>query len=239
MVCERLSLLRKAGPEECIEAHSVDAEFLEARCEFQPQHRREDVRRRRERRRWKREECFDASVHLCSGGKQAVVAHAGSSGDAVRNLPLHHHNGAGENTTRAGREETQQNLRSDVVGQVADHVSGLASGYERIELHSQHIGLDDLDVRLLAELKAQLSGEGAIDFNRDKTMTSRGKDRRNSAVAWANLDHGALAEWAERVHDGGASSVVNQEVLSEFGLARHVLVGAPFDAQAVPLQMID
>jgi hypothetical protein len=74
-------------------------------------------------------------------------------------------------------------------------------------------------VRLIAELEAKFCGEGAVDLDTDEAATSRGENRSDGSVAGANLDDGVVAGIAEGVGDGEAGSVVDEEVLAEFGSA--------------------
>jgi hypothetical protein len=91
--------------------------------------------------------------------------------------------------------------------------------HKRCEVRFEHIGLDDLHLRLGTELKAQLGGKGAVDLDRDEAAAAGRKDRCDGAVAGTDLDHSAVADGSECVRDGVTRGVVNQEVLSELGCA--------------------
>jgi molecular chaperone DnaK (HSP70) len=85
-----------------------------------------------------------------------------------------------------------------------------------------HVGLDDLDVRLVAKLKAQFSRERSVDLDCDQASAAAREDRRNRPVTRADLNHGAFAEAAESIDNCVPGSIVDQEILSEFGLVRHL-----------------
>jgi len=68
---------------------------------------------------------------------------------------------------------------------------------KRGEVRFEHIGLDDLHLRLGTELEAQFGGQGSVDFDCDQPSTAAGKDRRDGAVARADLYHGTVTDGAE------------------------------------------
>jgi hypothetical protein len=79
-------------------------------------------------------------------------------------------------------------------------------------------------VRLIAELEAQLCGEGVIDFDSDEAAAARGEDRSDGTVAGTDLDDGAVAGVAEGVGDGVTGDFVDEKVLAEFGCAGQLRV---------------
>src|SRR6185437_11740624 len=100
-----------------------------------------------------------------------------------------------------------QDVGRDVVRKIAYDVGCLAFGDKRAQVRFEHVGLDDLDLRLVAEAEGQLGGEGAVEFERDEPAAAGGEYFGDGSVAGANLDDGPFANIAKCVCDGVAGAV--------------------------------
>ena len=122
--CEGLTLLRKGLVEEAVEGHRFNGEFGEARVEAETKDGGVDFGWRREGFGAKCEEDLRCGMHLRCGREEAEVAAAGWGGDALGDLTLHHEDGGGKETGRSegGTEQMEEDVRGDVVREVADDV---------------------------------------------------------------------------------------------------------------------
>jgi hypothetical protein len=75
---------------------------------------------------------------------------------------------------------------------------------------------------LIAKAKGQFGCESTVEVERNQSLAAIRKDFGNRTVAWANLDHGALANIAQRVHNGMAGSVIYEKVLPKFWFTFHL-----------------
>jgi hypothetical protein len=117
----------------------------------------------------------------------------------------------------AGREGVEEDRRGDVVRHVAgEHEVG---SRERGQLHLEHVGLDDRDVRRRRVAGAQVRREVAVDLDGHESAGARGEQIRERAPPRADLDDGLGAGEAERVGDAAEHLPVAEEVLAE-ALAR-------------------
>ncbi len=155
---------------------------------------------------------------------QTAVRTHGSRGSAqpVGNLALHHQHGACQQTTHSGRKQPYQDRRGDVVRQIADNIRALARPDERGEVNFENVGLYYFDMGLGAHTEAQFGGKRSIDLDGYQPLAARGKDRCDGSVSRADLDHRARGEISQRVHNGLPRSLIDKEVLAEFGLAHHI-----------------
>lgn len=221
VVLQGLALLSEALAEEGVEAWGVNTQFFEARCKLQAEDGGVDVWRWGEGGWGKGEEGSNTGVHLGGCRQEAVVADAGGGGDSISDFALHHQDSAGDDAKGAGGEELQQDIGSDVVGEVSDDVGGFSWWDESAEVGFQDVDFDDLDIWLVAEAEGEFGGEGAIQFEGDEPFAAAGEYLGDGSVAGANFDDGTLGHVAEGVHNGVAGGVVDKEVLTEFGLVYH------------------
>src|SRR5450631_1090020 len=122
--------------------------------------------------------------------------------------------------------QLEQDLRGDVIGQVAHYSEPFACcGGSFSKIKVQHVLLDDRDLRIGArrKLRAQLDGEVAVQLDCDYVLRPCGKASGNGASSGSNFDYGAAGDVTERSHDPLDGLRVVEEVLSEFGLGRHGL----------------
>jgi hypothetical protein len=134
-------------------------------------------------------------------------------GDAVGYLALHHDDSASEQPLSSYGEEVQQDVRGDVVWQVADDVYGLAFG-ELGEIGLEDVGVVNGDVRIVAEAEGQLAGEGRVELDAVQACAAGSEEVGDGSVAGADFDDGALAYIAEGFGDAEAGVLVDEEVLS-------------------------
>lgn len=214
---ERLALLLEAGLEEGVEGGGLDVELGETGMDDEPQDGGVDVGRGSEGCGRQREEVVDLGIHLSRCREQAEVARARCRGDAVCHLALHHDDGHAERGVLG--EEMQQDVRRNVVGQVANDVGGFAGLQIGAEVSVEDVGFDDLYVGVVAIVEGEFGGEGAVEFDADQALGAFGEDAGNGAVAWADFNHSAVGDVAQGVGDAMARGVIGEEVLSEFGLA--------------------
>ena len=200
----------------------IDAELCKPRRKLQPQYSRVDVRRRRECGWRQRKKVLDLRIHLRCGRQQTVVANSRSSRDALGNLTLHHQNGTRDQSCGARSKELQQNIRSDVVRQVSDHIGGFIVGNQRSEIGLENIAFDNLYLGLIAKPESQFGCERPIKLQRNQPAAPPGENLSDRPVARPNLNHGPLGKIAKSVDNGMTGSVVHKKVLPEFWLTFHL-----------------
>ena len=165
------------------------------------------------------EEAVDFGVHLGGGGEQTVVADAGRGGYALGDFALHHQDGAGDLAGGGGFKEMEQDVRGDVVRQVADNIEGFTLRSQRSQVGREDVGFEDFDSGVFAEAEAQFGGKGAIEFDRDQALGARREDVGDGAVAGTDLDDSTLREVAQRVGDPVARVLIDKKILTKLWLS--------------------
>lgn len=197
---EHLALLREGNFQKLNEGGGVvglirrggELQLVEARLHSEAQDCGVDLGRRRESFGRQREEVFDTGIELRGGREQAVVADAGMGSKAVGDLALNHNDGAVDCLVRG--EEVEQDVGSDVVGQIADDEQLVRIlGAEGTEVGSENVLLEDFDVGLIGELGTKARGEIAVEFDGDEATSAAGEDLGDGSAAWTDFDNGAMA----------------------------------------------
>ena len=162
---------------------------------------------------------------------------AGLRGEAVGDFALDHDDGAFD--LRAEVEEVEEDVGSDVVGQVADYeklvgrrllvgvdsvrVDGVAA--QSGEIGAENVLLEDLDGGQGSKLFAELRSEVAVEFDGDEAVGTGVEQPSDGSAAGSDFDNGAMGEVAEGVDDSGLRRGADEKVLAEFGsflAARHL-----------------
>jgi hypothetical protein len=125
-------------------------------------------------------------------------------------------------------QQTKQQRRRDVVGQVADNAQPVA---QATVVEFQCIGLVDADVRLAVVFLAQGTGQVAIDFDAVQVPGCSSQRRRDGAMAGPDFDYNVVGPWSDRADDGFDYARVRQEMLAE-ALARAVFRHDPESSDA-------
>jgi len=75
---------------------------------------------------------------------------------------------------------------------------------------------------LIPKAEGQLGCESTVQLQGNEPLATTCEDFGNRAVTWADLDYGALANVAEGVHNGMASSIIHKKVLPKFWFKFHL-----------------
>src|SRR5262249_20857063 len=184
--------------------------------------------RRRERPWRKRVQTLHAAIKLRRGGEQAIVARARLGSDAIRHLALHHDHDHIELVMKF--KEVQENVRCDVVRQVAHHAGARRLERTQViqrsdgavqdgaEIHLEHVGFDDLHVRLAGIAEAELRGQEPVKLDGDQPAGPAGQQLRERAFAGPDLHCHGLRHVTQGVHNFFRCAWVGQEILSQPGL---------------------
>ena len=141
-------------------------------------------------------------------------------GDASGHFALDHDNGSLDGSVEA--EETEQNFRGDVVGQIADDQElFFVSSAQRSEVDGQNVLLENFDRCSIRKLVAQAGGQVAIQLDGHQPARARSQKRGDRAASWANFDDGAARHIAERIRNRGLRGGADEKVLAQFWLLRH------------------
>lgn len=207
----------EAVAEEGGEGRGFDAELGVLRVECPAQDGGVDLWRRGECARGQGEDFFNVAVELDGDGEQAVVAGAGLGGDTVGDFSLDHEHGAIDRLLVC--DEMEQDVRGEVVGQIADYEEFFVWLRERGEVDVEDVALDDFDMGLGSEAFAEAGREVAVKLNRDKARGTRSEQLGDGGFAGSDFNDGTLGEIAESVDDGVTGRGADKEILSEFGFA--------------------
>ena len=229
VIAEGLAFLGEGGTQEGDEAGAIDVELAEARVELEADDGGVDVRLWGEGLRRQGEEHLGRGVHLGGGGEDTEVADAGRRGDALGDLVLEHEHGAAEMAAFAHFEELEQDLRRDVVGQVADDVGTGLVGEQAAEISGEHVAFDDGDGGLVLIAQAELGGEVGVEFYGDEAVAVRGEEIGEDTVTGPDLKDGLAGEAAKGVDDAALCVGVAEEVLAELGFGARFHVGLPVE----------
>lgn len=214
IVGEGFAFLGEAVAEEGGEGRGIDAELGVFRLEGPAEDGGVDLWRWGECAGGQGEDFFDSAVELDCYGEQAVVARAGLRGDAVGDFALDHEDGAIDSGFMRG--EMEQDVRGEVVGQVADDEELFGWLRQGGEVYVEDVALDDFDVGLRGEAFAEARGEFAVEFDGDEAAGAGGEQVRDGGFAGADFDDGAVSEVAEGIDNGVAGRGTDEEVLAEF-----------------------
>ena len=232
VVGERLALLRKDLADEGEKAGLFEREFGEARGKAPADDAGIDIGRGREGRGRKGEERFGGAVHLDGDGEQAVVARAGKGGDAIGDFALDHQYGPVEDDAAqdwafgggVAGGQFEEDLRGDVVGEIAEDEQGLASGGGGGgEVEGEDVLLEDGEAAGW-EPGAEMGGEAGVELDGEDVSGAGDEGRGDGAGAGTDFDDGAGGEIAERGGDALNGLRVVEEVLSEPGVGGHGLL---------------
>jgi hypothetical protein len=111
-------------------------------------------------------------------------------------------------------EEVQQDIRSDVVRQIADHKQLLLKMAQRSQIDGQNILFEYLDILLVGKTPSQILSQFAVEFYGDQPLGCLSKQFRDGRFARADLDDGLIGEVSESFHDADSRIVVGEKVLS-------------------------
>jgi hypothetical protein len=222
IVLQSLPLLGEALPQEAVKSGWFHPKLRKSWREMQSQCSGIDLWRRRECRWGQGKKVLDLSIHLRSRRKQAVIANARSSGDAIGHLALHHDDGTLDQSRAPCSKELKQDVRSDVVRQVPNHVHSFAFWNERSKVGLEDVALDNLYLGLVAKPEGQFGRERRVEFKSNQTPTAPGKDLGNRTVARADLNNRAFTGITKSVDDGMAGTIIHKKVLAEFWLTFHL-----------------
>ena len=103
----------------------------------------------------------------------------------------------------------QQNVRSNVVGEISHDIHRLARLGKLPQVDRQNVRLDDLDLRLLAEAKPKFRCQRTIQFHRDEPLRTPSQNVRNRPVPGPNLNHGARTHIAQSVSNALTRLVIH------------------------------
>jgi hypothetical protein len=121
----------------------------------------------------------------------------------------------------------QQDLRSDVVRQVANHRQRLrGSSGSRGKLEMEHVLLNDSDIRFATgwEFGPQMSRQSGVELHSNNMLCPRCKGSGNSACSGPNFNHRASAQITKGRSNAVNSLRVVEKVLSESGFDGHGLL---------------
>ncbi len=174
------------------------------------------------------EEFFDPGVELRGGREQSIIAAAGLSGDAIRDFALDENHDCFK--VFGIVEQPQEDLRSDVVGKIADDLRRLGAEFDagpaqaglgskqRIEINGENVAFDDFNIGEHAEAEAKLCGQHAVKLNRDQAASALGQERCENAASGTDFEHRVLRYIAEGVDELLSKAVADEEMLSQLGL---------------------
>ena len=141
-------------------------------------------------------------IQLRRGREHAIIATAWLRSDPVRHLALHHDHNAVEVFRKF--EQSQQNVRRNVIRKIAHHLHRLRLEFDprlaqtglrsedRIEVDGQNVGLNNLHVPRHAELESQLRRQHAIEFHRDQPPGPLCQQGGHDSAARTNFEHRTL-----------------------------------------------
>ena len=144
--------------------------------------------------------------------QRAVDLAPGRRNQTFDHLALQRQHHAGE--AAALRQRRCQDRRRDVVGQVANQNCRRTRTQERGEVHRQHVGFDDVDLRQRRELRAQPLSEISIHLDQPDFVGALDKQLRQGPQAGTDLDD-AFGVWAGKPHDALGNLRIGEEVLPE------------------------
>ena len=176
------------------------------RFPFKANHGGVDLWRRFEGAGRHRKSISHIRVVLDQHRKRAVRGRARLSDKALRNFLLNHH-GYIQNTV-AILDESFEERRCDVVGQIADEVKRSVW-----KVDFEGIALDDLHIR--RHLRAESRNEVSIDFDRDNALDCSGEDLREASGARANFDDRVFRLQVCELHNTAEDGSISQEMLAE------------------------
>ena len=132
---------------------------------------------------------------------------------ALRDLALHRR----DDDVRLvrGLQEAANDGGRGVVGEVGDHLVRLAGGDEGVERRFEGVGVDDLHVGPVGEVRLQGRAEGGVELQRDDAARSAGEDLGQRAEAGADLDDGVVGGDVGGVGDALEDAGRDEEVLAE------------------------
>ena len=160
-------------------------------------------------------------MQLHERGKRAVVACSWLRGHALGDFALYHHDRPAQEALARRCEQVKQDLRGDVVRQVADDIGCLLAsdviGEQRGQVGLQNVRVMDRDLRLVAEAEGKFPREGWVELDAVQPPAARREQGGDGPMAWTDFDGGALTGVAESVGDADAGGLVDEEVLAEFG----------------------
>lgn len=215
IIRQRFAFLREAGSQEGCKRAGIDAELEVMRVEDPAENGGVDLGRRRECAGRQGKQLFHVAVELDGDREQAVVAGAGLGCDAVGDFALDHKDGAVDSLFVGC--EVQQDVRGEVVGQVADDEQLFVRPGERREIDIEDVAFDDFDIALRCEAVAEAWGQVAVEFDGDEAFGVRGEQFGDGGFAGADFDDGAAGDVAEGIDNALASRGADEEVLAELG----------------------
>jgi len=187
VISQRLAFLRKHLPHQPQETDFFHAQFRNSRRKPPAKHGGMHVRRRRERTRRQREKLLYRPKHLHRHRQQPVVSRPRPGCNPVGYLPLHHQDRPVQR--RVARRQLQQDLRCNVVRQVAHHQQPLPGPRSRSgKVEVQHILFHHRDP-LSRELRPQVHGQPVIQFHSHNMRRPRSQCLGDRSGARPNLYH--------------------------------------------------
>ena len=227
VVSEGFAFLGKGQANEWEEAGLFEVELRKARSKTPAEDSGVDIGWRRKGFRRKGEESLGGTIHLDGDGEQAVVAGAGAGGDPIGYFALDHENGAVKNRSVGGSVaggKFEQDLRGDVVGQVAEDEQRMTSGCGGCcEVELEHILLDYGDA-IWWKSGAKMGGEVGVQLDGENVSGPSGKGSSDGARSGADFNYGAAGEVAQRGSDALDGLGIVEKVLSEPGFLGHGLL---------------
>jgi len=205
VVGECLALLRKDLADEREKRRLIEREFREARGKAPADDGGVDVGWGRKGCRREGEEGFGRAVHLDGDGEQAEVAGAGLGGDAIGYFALDHQDGAVEDGAALGcafgggvaGSEFEEDLRGDVVGEIAEDKQGLAGGCGGGgKVEGEDVLLEDGEAAGW-EPGAEMGGEAGVKLDGEDVGGAGHEGASDGSGAGADFDDGAVGEVAE------------------------------------------
>ena len=182
---DRLPPLGEERPDEPFEERLV-AHGHPRGAEPQPHDRRPDLRGRPERAWRQRQHPLHVGAPLNEDREDTVLGRTHRRGQPVGDLALKHERRIDEAAVRAvRREESEQDRRRDVIGQVARHPQRTA-GDERAQVEIEEIRANQR--RVGGERRRQPIRQIAIDFDRRQLADARGQPQREDSMSGADLE---------------------------------------------------
>ena len=173
-------------------------------------HRGINLRTRVEGLRRHRLERLRYPVHLNAQGEQTVGLISRLGQNAVNELLLQHHHGAGDRTGRC--EKISQNGTTGRVGQVAHEFHRLL-GKKRSRVPAGTVGMVHFHVGRIGPAAALVFGQAGIELHQNQLAAERSHVLGERARAGAHFHHTVAGFNLQLAHNPAGDIFVHQEVL--------------------------
>src|SRR3989449_8058757 len=158
---------------------------------FERNERRVDLRRRRECAGRHGEDDAGPRSELGEDAQVAVSARAGCRRQPFGDLALDEQRHPAD--TRRVADQMMNDRRSDVIGQVAENKTSIASSATAQfgNIDREDVGVKDFDTRLAPKLLFEFSSQGGVNFKGDHLSRAPGEQDRKSTRL--NSSHGYIS----------------------------------------------